>query len=116
MTCATQTVVQALQTIDRRVNELGVAEPNISRYGSAQRPDPRAAARRDRRRAREGDHPVNTALLELKIVEAGPASTKEALLQSYGGKVPDDMEIVSGARGGRATPARCSTWSARSRR
>jgi preprotein translocase subunit SecD len=28
-----QTVVQALQTIERRVNELGVAEPNISRYG-----------------------------------------------------------------------------------
>jgi len=30
-----QAVVQALQTIERRVNELGVAEPNISRYGSA---------------------------------------------------------------------------------
>ena len=27
------TVVQALDTIERRVNELGVAEPNISRYG-----------------------------------------------------------------------------------
>src|SRR6185295_5003874 len=30
-----QTVVQALQTIDRRVNDLGVAEPNISRYGQS---------------------------------------------------------------------------------
>ena len=30
-----QTVVQALETIDRRVNELGVAEPNISRYGQS---------------------------------------------------------------------------------
>ena len=28
-----QAVIQALETIDRRVNELGVAEPNISRYG-----------------------------------------------------------------------------------
>ena len=29
-----QTVVQAQDTIDRRVNELGVSEPNISRYGN----------------------------------------------------------------------------------
>ena len=29
-----QTVVQALETIDRRVNDLGVAEPNIARHGS----------------------------------------------------------------------------------
>ena len=56
-----QAVEQALQTIDRRVNELGVTEPNISRYGSSQRPDPRADARRDRRRAREGDHPHHGA-------------------------------------------------------
>ena len=28
-----QTMVQALETIERRVNELGVAEPTISRYG-----------------------------------------------------------------------------------
>jgi preprotein translocase subunit SecD len=36
-------------------------------------------------------------MLELKIVEAGPASTREALLQNYGGKAPEDMEVVSGA-------------------
>ena len=30
-----QTVVQARETIDRRVNELGVTEPNISTYGAA---------------------------------------------------------------------------------
>ena len=29
-----QAVVQALDTIDRRVNELGVAEPNIARHGN----------------------------------------------------------------------------------
>jgi preprotein translocase subunit SecD len=91
-----QAVVQALQTIDRRVNELGVAEPNISRYGSAndqilvQMPGLTDVAR-----AKEIIS--NTALLELKLVEAGPASTKEALLQPHGGKLPEDMEIVSGA-------------------
>jgi preprotein translocase subunit SecD len=91
-----QTVVQALQTIDRRVNELGVAEPSISRYGSSndeilvQMPGLTDVAR-----AKEIIR--NTARLDLKIVEAGPSPTKEALLQNYGGKVPEDMEVLSGA-------------------
>ena len=91
-----QTVVQALQTIERRVNELGVAEPSISRYGSSndqilvQMP-----GLTDVGRAKEIIR--NTALLELKLVEAGPSPTKEALLQTYGGKVPENMEVVSGA-------------------
>ena len=36
-------------------------------------------------------------MLELKLVEAGPSPTREALLQSHGGNVPEDMEVVSGA-------------------
>ena len=91
-----QAVVQALETIDRRVNELGVAEPNISRYGQSndqilvQLPGISDVAR-----AKEIIS--NTAILELKIVEAGPAATQEALLQSYGGKAPDDMEVIQGS-------------------
>jgi preprotein translocase subunit SecD len=42
------------------------------------------------------------ALLELKIVEAGPAPSQEALLQAHAGQVPADMEVVSGAAGGQA--------------
>jgi preprotein translocase subunit SecD len=91
-----QAVTQALQTIDRRVNELGVAEPNISRYGQAndqilvQLPGISDVAR-----AKEIIS--NTAILELKIVEAGPAGTQEALLQTYGGKAPEEMEVVQGS-------------------
>jgi preprotein translocase subunit SecD len=91
-----QTVVQAQETIDRRVNELGVAEPNISRYGDdgdqllVQLPGVT-----DVNRAKEIIR--STAILELKLVEAGPAPTREALLQAYGGKPPDDMDVVSGA-------------------
>src|SRR4051794_34035074 len=91
-----QTVVQAQQTIERRVNELGVAEPNISTYGAAQ--DQllvQMPGVTDVARAKEIIQ--STALLELKIVEAGPAPTREALLQSYGGKAPEDMEVVSGS-------------------
>jgi preprotein translocase subunit SecD len=91
-----QAVVQALQTIDRRVNELGVAEPNISRYGQSndeilvQLPGVSDVAR-----AKEIIS--NTAVLELKIVEAGPAGSQEQLLQTYGGKAPEDMQVVQGS-------------------
>ena len=91
-----QTVVQARETIDRRVNELGVAEPNISRYGDdgdqllVQLPGVT-----DVNRAKEIIR--STAMLELKLVESGPAPTREALLQSHGGKIPEDMEVVTGA-------------------
>ena len=41
----------------------------------------------------------STAQLQLKIVEAGPMSSQEALLQQYNGKIPDDMEVIPGAAG-----------------
>jgi preprotein translocase subunit SecD len=91
-----QTVVQALQTIDRRTNELGVTEPTISRYGQSndqilvQLPGVTDVAR-----AKEIIR--NTAQLNLKIVEDGPAATKESLLEKHGGKVPEEMEVLSGA-------------------
>ena len=93
-----QTVVQALETIDRRVNALGVAEPNISRYGQTndgimvELPGVTEVERAK-------DIIGKMAFLELKIVESGPAPTQEALLQAHGGQVPADMEVVSGAAG-----------------
>ena len=48
--------------------------------------------------ARAKDIIRNTALLELKLVEGGPASDEAALLAAYGGKVPADMEVVHGRR------------------
>jgi len=95
-TLRTQAVEQALQTVERRVNALGVSEPIVAPYGTAgdqilvQLPgvnDP------DQVKRLIG----TTALLELKIVEAGPASSQEALLQSTGGAAPPEMEVVSGA-------------------
>jgi preprotein translocase subunit SecD len=93
-----QAVDQALQTIDRRVNALGVAEPNIAEYGQGedqilvQLPGVTEVQRAK-------DLIGKTAALELKIVEAGPAPTREALLQATGGNVPEDQEVVSGASG-----------------
>ena len=92
-----QAVVQALETIDRRVNSLGVAEPNISRYGEADQILVQLPGVAEVQRAKE--LVGRTALLELKIVESGPAPTREALLQAHGGQLPQDLEVVSGSGG-----------------
>ena len=71
-------VVQARQTIERRVNELGVTEPDIAQQGEGgdeilvQLPGVT-----DVERAKELIR--STGLLELKIVEQGPSPTAEAL-------------------------------------
>ena len=99
-----ESVQQAIQTIDRRVNELGVAEPIVAPHGSeGTQIVVELPGVTDINRAKELIS--TTAQLELKIVEGGPASSQEALLASYGGNVPADMEVVSGlsdpAAGGR---------------
>lgn len=93
-----QAVVQALETIDRRVNALGVTEPNISRYGQSQ--DQILVQMPGVTEVQRAKELIGrTAFLELKIVESGPAPSREALLQATGGKVPEDQEVVSGAAG-----------------
>jgi preprotein translocase subunit SecD len=101
-------VTQALQTIERRINELGVAEPVIARTGGAsdqlivELPGVSEVAR-----AKEIIS--STALLELKLVEDGPASTKEQLLQTRNGVVPGHMEVVPGVSDANARGERTDT-------
>jgi len=89
-----EAVIQARETIERRINELGVTEPSISQQGNdqllVQLP---GVTDVDKAKAIMG----SPGLLELKIVEQGPASTKESLL--VGGQVPSGMEIVPGSSG-----------------
>ncbi|MEO8070516.1 MAG: protein translocase subunit SecD, partial [Acidobacteriota bacterium] len=90
-----EAVAQAIQTIERRVNELGVSEPVVAPYGTkgdqiiVQLPGLTDAAR-----AQEIIR--STAMLELKIVEGGPAPDQTTLLASHNNQVPDDMEVVNG--------------------
>ena len=90
-----ESVRQALQTIERRVNELGVAEPIVAAHGVGgdqilvQLPGVSDVAR-----AKEIIR--STALLELKLVEEGPSPTRELLLAARNGVVPPDMEVVTG--------------------
>jgi len=88
-------VTQAIQTIERRVNELGVAEPNIAEYGSAgDQIMVQLPGLQDVARAKEIIR--STAVLEWKLVEAGPMPDRASLLQAYNGVVPPDMEVVPG--------------------
>jgi preprotein translocase subunit SecD len=89
-----ETVQEEIRTLERRVNALGVSEPVIAAHGSegdqilVQLPgltDVEAAKRII----------STTAQLSLKLVEDSGTS-REALLEKYGGKVPDDMEVLSG--------------------
>jgi len=88
-----EAVVQARQTIERRVNELGVTEPQIAQQGAGgdeilvQLP---GVAEVERAKAIIG----SPGLLELKIVERVAASKEELMVN---GRVPEGMEIVPGA-------------------
>ncbi len=90
-----ETVEQAIRTIERRVNELGVAEPIVARQGSLDQIIVQLPGVTDVARAK--DIIRSTSLLELKLVEQGPASTKEQLMT--GGAVPPDAEILPGIAG-----------------
>jgi preprotein translocase subunit SecD len=90
-----EAVAQALLTIEKRVNEIGVSEPTVAPYGTTGdqivvslpgETDPERAKRIIK----------NTARLDIKLVEA-EAPDEKTLLASHDNKVPDDMEVVPGA-------------------
>ena len=102
-----EAVNQALQTIERRVNELGVAEPIVARQGAADQILVQLPGVTDVQRAKEIIR--STALLELKLVEQGPFPSQEAAMQAVGNTVPPDMVIMPGsadvAASGGGTPS-----------
>jgi preprotein translocase subunit SecD len=88
-------VRQALTTIERRVNALGVAEPIVAETGSGgDRILVQLPGVSDVQRAK--DIIRSTALLELRIVEDGPAASREALLATRNNQEPPDMEVLPG--------------------
>ncbi len=88
-------VQQALETIENRVNELGLTEPTIQRQGlSGDRIIVELPGVEDPERVK--DILKTTALLEFRLVQAGAEMDRETLLASHGGVVPDDMEVMRG--------------------
>ena len=96
-----ETVDQAIRTIERRVNELGVAEPVVARQSSQGAEDQivvQLPGVTDVSHAKEIIR--STSLLELKLVEQGPVSSQEQLMTN--GALPPDTEILPG-EGGRTS-------------
>jgi len=90
-----QSVQQALETLGNRVNELGLTEPTIQRQGlSGDRIIVELPGVEDPDRVK--DILKTTALLEFRLVKGGPEIDRETLLASYGGVVPEDMEVMRG--------------------
>jgi len=90
-----QAQLQAMETIRRRVDAYGVAEPTIAEYGQGdfelvvELPgvdDP----------TRVKDLIQSTALLELKLVQDGPYPSREAGLAAHGGVLPPDTQLLPG--------------------
>jgi preprotein translocase subunit SecD len=90
-----RTVKEEIRTLERRVNELGVAEPVIAETGN--RGDQILVQLPGVTDVEQAKRVVNrTAQLALKIVEDSSTS-QESLLQNTGGKMPDDREVVTGS-------------------
>jgi len=97
-------VEQSVQTIERRVNELGVSEPIVAPYGTAgNQIIVQLPGVSDVSRAKEIIR--STAILELRLIESGPSPDQAALLAASGGQVPAEMEVLQGSAGSNAPGA-----------
>ncbi len=89
-----RTVKEAIRTLERRVNQLGVAEPVIAQHGP--RGDQILVQLPGVTDVEQAKRVISTtAQLSLKLVEDS-AGTREALLDKTQGKAPDNMEVVQG--------------------
>ena len=88
------TVDLAVQIIERRVNELGVAEAVVARYGDNDRILVQLPGVSDVEQAKRVIKA--TAQLRLTLAESGPFSSRDAALQTYGNQLPADLEILPG--------------------
>ena len=86
-------VRQALQTIRNRIDQFGVAEPVIQRQGMAgTRILVQLPGAEDPERVKNLLR--TSAILQFRLVQAGPAQTREALVAAAGGQLPAGTEIV----------------------
>ena len=112
-----ETVNQALQTIERRVNELGVAEPVVARHSAADQILVQLPGRVGRQ-PRQGDHPLDGAA-RTEAGRAGPVRRRSlgaaGLRQQRAARPPAPARATSR---GRPAPRRppsttsCAAWPA----
>jgi protein-export membrane protein SecD/preprotein translocase SecF subunit len=87
-------VDEALQTIERRVNALGVAEAVVARYTEHDQILVELPGVADVDQAK---HVIaSTAQLRLTLVDRGPFADAAAALQAYGGQLPATLDVLPG--------------------
>jgi protein-export membrane protein SecD/preprotein translocase SecF subunit len=91
---ALDTVQQALHTIERRVNQLGVAEPVVARYTEHDQILVELPGVADVDRAKQIIK--STAQLKLTLIDRGPFPDRTAALQVYGNALPPALEVLPG--------------------
>jgi len=96
-TIRSQALLQAMETIRRRIDNLGVTEPTIAEYGKAEDYELVVQLPGVDDPTRVKDIIQSTALLELKIVQDGPYPSREAALAAHGGILPPDTQLLPGA-------------------
>jgi preprotein translocase subunit SecD len=103
-----ESVTQALQTIERRVNELGVAEPIVARYSGRDQILVQLPGVSDVQRAKQVIRA--TAQLQFRLVDnPTPFPTREAALEAYNKVLPSDVEILPGRLEGTGTAGTAGT-------
>jgi SecD/SecF fusion protein len=100
-------VEQARQTIERRVNELGVSEAVVARYTERDQILVELPGVADVDRAKQIIK--STAQLRLTLVERGPFADRAAALQSYDNSLPPSLEVLPGPGLGTAETAATGT-------
>ncbi len=86
-----------MRTIDRRVNELGVAEPVIQRYTKADQILGELTGVSDVDHAKKVIK--STAQLRLKLVEQGPFASRDAAVAAFNAMRPSTVEVLPGPEG-----------------
>jgi preprotein translocase subunit SecD len=89
-----ETVQQAMQTIERRVNELGLTEPVVAPYTEEDQILVQLPGAEDVESAKRIIRA--TGQLRLTLVEGGPFGTREAALTAHGDPLPSGVEILPG--------------------
>ena len=89
-----EVVEQAMRTIERRVNELGVSEAVIQRYTAADQILVELPGVSDVERAKQIIK--STAQLRLTLVEQGPFGSREAALAAYNNALPPGLDVLPG--------------------
>src|SRR5260370_36259806 len=104
-----QAVTQAIETINQRVNALGVSEPLIEEHGLGQYQilvqlpgvdDP----------ARVKEIMQSTAMLEIRQSLRGPYSSEASACQENGGKLPPDAVLMPGKSIGSRSTESGEAW------